>query len=276
MNQENNQINKSKKIQFSTQFVILATAIIITTGLILGSWILSNRTTVIRSLGSETTQDGQIANTISVSGEGKVSAKPDLVRISVSFEETKTTSQQALEAVNQKINELKEVLSKQGVASQDITTTDFRLFPEYNFTQQGRDLLGQQASQSVSFSIKNVDEQGQKAAVIIDEISKIDNVRFNSVNFDIENKENIYSQARKLAMEQAKVRAKEIAEASEVEIGSVINIKDFQQQESLPRPFESNIQENNVRTEGGNATAINTGELEISLNINVIYEINPK
>jgi uncharacterized protein YggE len=278
-NLDSSNVSKTS-LHIPMQATILLVAIIISFSLILGSWMLSNRTTVIRSLGAETTQDGQIVNSITVNGQGIVSAKPDLVRISVRFEETRDTSQEALSAVNQKVNELEDILSGQGVAPEDITTTSFNLSPEYDFRgDNGRVLLGQEASQRISFVVREVDEEGAKAATVIDAISGIDNIQFGSINFDIENKEEIYSQARSQAIGQAKGRAEEIADVAEVELGSVVSISDVQRQEATPQDFQqdvfSSLESISART-GGSETSISTGELEVTLNLSVVYEINPR
>ncbi len=284
MNQPNTQHTSSNpqsqaksSLNIPMQATILVTALILAFSLVLGSWLLSNRTTVIRNLGTETTQDGQIVNTITVSGQGSVSAKPDMVNMSVTFEETRDSSSEALEAVNQKVNELNDILSNQGVESKDITTTSFSLLPEYDFSSEnGRILLGQQARQTVSFSVKGVDEEGEKAAEIIDAVSEIRDAQFGPINFDVENKEEIYSQARNQAINQAKNRAQEIAETAEVELGSVVNIRDIQTEDITPQSFNSDISAIGSRSGGGGETSISTGELEINLNISVIYEINPR
>ena len=60
----------------------------------------------IKNIGTATTQDGKLTNTINVTGVGKVFAVPDMVSVQLSICETKPTSSEALEGVNSKVTKI--------------------------------------------------------------------------------------------------------------------------------------------------------------------------
>jgi uncharacterized protein YggE len=276
-NQSSPQVSSQTKTSLTTPVLVLISVIAVCFSLILASWILSNRTTVIRNLGTETTQDGALVNTISVQGTGVVSATPDTVEISVSFDETRDTSSAALQAVNEQVNQLRLILSDQGVAEEDIVTTNFSLSPEYDFSLDERRLIGQEARQSLRFTVKGVDAEGNKAAEVIDAVAGLSDIQFGGISFDIENKEPLYSQAREQAISQAKSRGRELADLAEVELGSVVNVSDTQVLDTTPVSFERNsiaALEDSFDAAGG--TSVATGQLEVALNLTVVYEINPR
>jgi uncharacterized protein YggE len=82
-----------------------------------------------------------VANTISVQGDGKIFATPDMLIINLSVEETKETTQAAQTEVNTKINKIKEILKNYEVKDSDIQTKNVNVYPEYDYRDSGKILL---------------------------------------------------------------------------------------------------------------------------------------
>src|SRR3989344_4581423 len=72
-------------------------------------------------------------NTISVPAEGKVSATPDLATITLGVITQGTTPQQVQEESTKKINRIIEAVKNDGVAKEDIVTSQFNLFPRHEY-----------------------------------------------------------------------------------------------------------------------------------------------
>ncbi|MGA2418372.1 MAG: SIMPL domain-containing protein, partial [Candidatus Staskawiczbacteria bacterium] len=76
--------------------------------------------------------DQQNANQITVSGEGKVYAKPDVALVSLGVTTTATTVADVTKSNTNKMNTIIAAVKKLGVADKDIETTNYNLTPVYN------------------------------------------------------------------------------------------------------------------------------------------------
>jgi len=241
-------------------------------GTIIISLFLFSRTGIFIKQTGTVESGGKISNTISVSGDGKVYAKPDMAEISLSFNELAPTSREALDKVNQKIDEAIKVAKNNGIPDNDISTTGLNVYAEYDYSNSLRRIVGQRASQSLSVKIKKLDSKATKAAKLIDELSAINNVQLGGISFDIEDKTKFYSQARELAFNKAKQKAGELAKLSDVKLSKPVSITDSTYDIS-PRPYYSNTAELKMTAASNDSSQVPTGEMSISTNLSILWGI---
>ena len=250
-----------------TPVIIISLAIIFSTLLISRTGIYIKNTGGVES-------NGKVSNTISVTGDGKVSAKPDMVQLNISFQETAPTSKAALDKVNQKIDSALKLLKDNNIPDSDITTNNLNVYTEYDYSNSTRRIIGQRASQTLDIKIKKIDTKATKATKIIDELSAIDNLQIGGITFDIEDKTKFFSEARELAFNKAKQKAEELAKLSKVKLTKPISISDSTYDIS-PMPYASNMAELKTLSMGSGAadSQISTGEMGISANLSILWGI---
>lgn len=243
-------------------------------GTIIISLFLVSRTGIYIKQTGGVESNGKISNTISVSGDGKVYAKPDMAEVSLSFSELATTSREALDKVNQKIDEAIKVAKNNGIPDSDISTTGLNVYTEYDYSTSFRRITGQRATQSLSVKIKKLDEKATKAAKLIDELSAINNVQLGGISFDIEDKTKFFSQARELAFNKAKLKATELASLSGVKLSKPVSITDSTYDIS-PRPYYSNVAELKAMapSASGDSSQVPSGEMSVSTNLSILWGI---
>ncbi|RPH57768.1 MAG: DUF541 domain-containing protein, partial [Chloroflexi bacterium] len=93
----------------------------------------------------------------------------------------------------------------------------------------------------------------------------------NSIQFDVADKTKAISDARALAVQNARKQAEELAAAAGVSLGSIQNISYY---DSIPTPvFESK----GMGGGGGDAAAlavpINPGQMQITVTVTISYDI---
>ncbi|HRX64084.1 MAG TPA: SIMPL domain-containing protein [Candidatus Absconditabacterales bacterium] len=216
-----------------------------------------------------------VSDTISVQGDGEVFATPDILILNIAVEETKDTTELAQTEVNKKINTIQEILESHKIKDGDIKTTNMNVYPDYDYKEKGRELIGYKARHSVQIKIKNANlENDGVGGKLIDSISQIGGVLVNSIDYDIEDKTPYYTEARKLAMEKAKQKAQELAKVAGVSLDKPTsiseNINDY-----YPSPvFKNTYAVEMSADEGmGGGSDISLGELKITINVNVVYGI---
>lgn len=248
------------------------TSVIIICLTIMGvAWKLGNTGISIQNTG---TSSATVQNSISVSGEGKVLADPDTVQINAGISETAPTTKEAQESVNQKLNTILGILEKNDIPKKNIQTNRLLIYPEYEWTEQdGRTLIGQRVSQILTIKIAEINKNPEKATDIIDALGEINGLELNSVNFDIEEKEDLFSDAREEAFEKAKQKAKEYASLGEVTLLGPISISDATVHYDLPIFSNYARKEMDEAAGMGGGSSLPAGQLEVTANVNVVFGI---
>lgn len=88
------------------------------------------------------------------------------------------------------------------------------------------EVVGQQASQSITIRVRNIDAKGQKVGVLVDALAQINGINIDSVSFDIYDKTPLQTQARASAFKDAKAKAEDYASFAGLSVGRVLTIDD--------------------------------------------------
>ena len=249
--------------------------VVVSIAIILSAMIISRTGIYIKNTGG-VESNGKISNTISVTGDGKVSAKPDMVQLSIGFQEKASTSKDALAKVNTKIDSALKILKDNGISDADIVTSNLNVYTEYDYSGGSRKVTGQQASETLEVKVKKIDDKATKAVKIIDELSQIDNLQMNSIYFDIEDKTDLFSKARELAFKKAEQKAKELAKLSNVKLDKPVSITDSTY-DIAPVARYSNVAQFKTAAvtvdEAGGGSQISSGEMDITANLSILWGI---
>ena len=160
-------------------------------------------------------------------------------------------------------------LKANNVAENDIRTERFSIHPQYNYTDNGRVLRGYSVNNTVSAKVRELENLSE----VIDDAAEVggDIIVVNSIQFMIEDPTALQTQARSLAVKNAEAKALTLAEASGVKLGKPITITETSRAVSPPiaHAEEAAFAQDSARS----ATPIEAGELTVTVNITVVYEI---
>jgi uncharacterized protein YggE len=153
---------------------------------------------------------------ITVSGLGTVMAQPDTVQMSVSLNKTAPTTGEAQREVNLQVRQALALLQEAGVEEKSISTASLRFYPEYEWGNNRRVLLGQKAEQVITFSLGSIDSG--KVSNIIDQLIQINGIELQQMYFYVKNNAELYAQSRELAYRDAREKAGHYAGLSGLKI----------------------------------------------------------
>lgn len=161
---------------------------------------------------------------VTVSAEGKVSARPDMARISSGVISEAATAKEALSANSAAMEKLLTGLKTAGIAEADIKTTSFDVSPRY---QHGRDgtaprIDGYRVSNDVNVVVRDLARLGP----LLDQLVSLGANRISGLSFDIEKEEALLDEARRKAVANARQRAELYAAAAGVRLGKVLVISE--------------------------------------------------
>jgi uncharacterized protein YggE len=227
-----------------------------------------------RTTGAATTDGQPIINVnnqqgIWVNGEGKVTVTPDIATVSlgISAQAAKVADAQTQAAAA--MDKVMKALTDSGIDQKDIQTQFFNISPQYRYdnVSQQSSIIGYQVSNIVTVKIRTVSKTGS----IIDSVAAAggDNTLINGVSFSVDQPGQYYSQARTLAMNDAKAKAQSLAGLAGVNLGKTIYITETSS--SPPIPYAPAARD--VATAAAPTTAISPGQTDITLNLQVAYAI---
>lgn len=210
----------------------------------------------------------QIDRTITISGEGKVTAIPDIATLSLGMENTSLDIQDAQKKNSGAMNSLINQLTALGISQDDIQTTNYSIYPQYDWTSGKQILRGYTISQNVSVKIRKTN--------LIDQVLKIvGDLKLNQVGgltFDIDQPEIYRQQAREKALQNAKDKADVLAKIMGVKLGKVIS---FNESGTAPTYYPIYTKSEALGLGGGGtAPTVSAGSQDIIIDASVVYEID--
>ncbi len=214
---------------------------------------------------SQTTTEKK--TTFDVNGEGKVTAIPNIAEINLGLQINKATVEAAQKEANEKINNITAELKKLGLEGKDIKTINYSLYPEYDY-RAGQKIVGYNVNITLRVKVKDFDKINQ----VIDTATSLGANQIGNLSFTIDDErlEELKMEARKQAIEKAKDKAKEIANAAGLRLGRIVNISESTPSDSSPIPL---LREAGIGgIEEDSKTEIQPGESEITISIVLSYE----
>ncbi len=218
--------------------------------------------------------DDMDPRTLSVRGEGKISASPDLAEISVGVVTEAPTARNALSANNEAMAALQEVLKERGVAAKDIQTTNISVSPRYaqpprpqpgqaqqDFQQR---IIGYQVTNTVQITARNLENLGP----LLDSVVTAGANQMYGIQFRIEDSKQLLDEARKRAMADAKRKAELYAGESGLVLDRPLRIDESSGMQP-PQPMYGMAR--GMMAES--SVPVAAGEQELSVSVQVVYEL---
>ena len=213
------------------------------------------------------------ANTISVSGEGKIQATPDLATVSMGVFSQGSDPATLKNQNNTSVNKITAFLKAQGVDSKDITTTNYSLQPQYNYINGQQTVSGYQANQTVTVKVHGVDKDTTLLDKIIEGAVNNGANEVDGVNLSIENPDALQQQAQQQAIDNAKSKAQKLAQEAGLTLGKVVSVAESSNGYPGPIPFATNMAMSAGVVGKSVAPDIQTGSQEVDETMTITYEV---
>lgn len=208
-------------------------------------------------------------NTITVSGEGKINTVPDIAAIDLGTTIEKKTVVEAQKENTRIMDALIAKLGSMGVAKKDIQTSNYSIYPAYDYSDGRQSLRAYTVSQNVRVKVRNLDSVGN----IIGEAGALGVNQVGGINFTVDEPESIRQEARLKAMANAREKAEALAAAAGVKLRRVIS---FSESSGGITPYPPIYYAKEMAAGMGGAVdapSIEAGSTDIIVNAQVTYEI---
>ncbi|MCA0870280.1 SIMPL domain-containing protein [Seohaeicola saemankumensis] len=207
------------------------------------------------------------ARQITVTGEGRVETVPDMATITLGVSHRAKEARTAMAQTSDSVTQIIERLGALGIAPRDVQTRQLTLNPVWSDPNGSADssvrIAGFQASNTLYVRVRDLPSLGAVLEAVIEDGAN----EFNSLQFTVQEVDPLVEQARKLAVEDAMVKARQLAEAAGVTLGPVLTISEHGGGRPTPMAQMS------MRDSGG-GVPIAGGEISLNVNVSMVFAIS--
>jgi uncharacterized protein YggE len=210
--------------------------------------------------------------TITTNGQSTIKATPDLVSIYFTVDTNGSTAQEAKDKNAEIVDNVITGLIKNGIKREDITTENFNIWPEYDWTESGQVFKGYRATHSIRVQLDSnkMDDAGEVIDIGVDNGALI-----SYINFELSTeKQNEYkAQALSDATKDAKVKAESIASGLGKRLGAVVSVVDSSFDYYPWAIYRNDAMIGVEEAKTAISTNINPGQQEVNARVTVTYKI---
>jgi uncharacterized protein YggE len=198
---------------------------------------------------------------INVNGEGKVKVAPDQVCISASVETKGNNAKDVKKQNDEKMDAVLKFIKKMNIPTADFKTKQVALNPQYDYEKKK---TSYNATQTVEIVVKDLAKYDELMEGLVQQgINRID-----KVSFETSKLAQYESEARKLAMKDAKVSV--VGQ----KVGKAFTISD-NSQVYRPQPMYAAMRMKEADSMGGASNeTLAIGEIEITANVSVSFVLD--
>ena len=225
--------------------------------------------------------DSDQPRNISVAGEGKIEAKPDVAVFTVSVVTQAETVGEAQGENTKRSNDILEFLKKEGVAEKDLKTMGYNIQPQQQYfdnppcyaspcpIRKPPEIVAYEVRNSLEVKVRDFNKTDDLLSGVVEYGAN----EVGSVYFKIDDEEKIKEEARKKAIEDAKKKAKILAKDLGVRIKRIVSFSESGGDFPYQRAYAEKAYGMGGGADSVAATPqIEPGEQEVRVFVSVTYE----
>lgn len=203
-------------------------------------------------------------DTITITGEGEVSAAPDVAQIDIGLFTEGSDVPQIQQANAAKVNAIIAAMKGLGIAEADMQTSNYSISPRYQYDEGKQTIIGYTVSQNLSVKVRDLSRIGS----VLAKAGELGANQVSGVTFTIDDPSELEQQARIEALAEARRKADQLAAALGVRIVRVVSFSESSGGLPPPIPIARGL-------EAADAVApdIRPGSLDVTSQVSVTFEI---
>ncbi len=205
-------------------------------------------------------------DTFTIQGEGKISAQPTLAEVDLGLYSEGQDVAPVQQANASKVNAIVSALKQMGVADDDIQTSNYSISPKFEYRDGIQNVVGYIVSQNLKVKVRNLSNVG----AVLSRAGELGANQVNGVRFTIDDPTEVRQQARTKAIEDAKRKAQELADAMGVRLVKIVTFSESTGGTEPPPVFYRGLEAAPVPAV---VPDIQAGALDVQSNVSVTFEI---
>ncbi|MFA6608601.1 MAG: SIMPL domain-containing protein [Candidatus Paceibacterota bacterium] len=218
---------------------------------------------------------GTVAS-ITVTGEGEVTALPDVATITATVRETAKTVPEAQKLVEDKITEAMSSMSVLSVDKKDIKTISYTVNPKYETDviycitipcpPRKTTVIGYEVSETIQVKVRKIDSTGD----VVGALGKANITEISGPEFTVDDMDKAKAEAKAEAIKKAEIKAKMTAKALHERLGDIMQ---FSEDNGGYYPAMYGISSSLMKTESSSVT-LPQGESVIKSRVTITYSLD--
>ncbi len=206
-------------------------------------------------------------SSVSVGGHGSVILEPDTASIVLGVDIIDTTLLAAQAQATEQMNAILKAVTDAGIAEKDVQTINYSVNLVRDFDDEGNPtrVIEYQVSNQVSIKVRDLDTLG----TLLDAVVKAGANNVYGISFFVDDPSEAASQARRLAVRDARAKADEMAAEVGMRIGRVLTMFESSAPPPAPQVFDARA----AGQAASEAVPVQTGTSEIAVDVQITYEL---
>lgn len=197
---------------------------------------------------------------MTVTGNGQVKATPTSAQLHIEVQTQGNNVQVPQQENAITMNQVIQSLVALGIPREQIQTTSYTITPLYQFEDGKQIFKGYEVINAVTVNVTNIDDLG----LIIDTAIENGANRIANIQFNIDHTDAYYQQALRVALQNAQLKAKTIAETMHLPL-QLLPIEIVEEQVNTPILYRSMV-------DASGNTPIEQGQVAIQATVRVTYQ----
>lgn len=206
---------------------------------------------------------------LTVSGEARVAAVPDMATISLGATGRGKTAVEAMNATSGAVDAILATLRDLGIEARDIQTTQLRVGEQTRWDRERNEdiFIGYAASNTVRVRVRDLDGIGALLSGVLDDGAN----QLQSLSFGVQDPRAVEDEARRRAVADAMAKAKLYAEAAGVALGPLQELRDTAEPlvSSIVQPEPMMLEE----APAARDVPVAAGEIEVRAEVTMVFSI---
>ena len=205
--------------------------------------------------------------TISLTGAGSASAQADQATVNLGVQVISELANEAIAENAETMTAVIDAIKALGVSEDNIITTSYSVYPQYDWTEEGRVFTGYSVTNLVQVTVKDLDIVGD----VIDAAAVAGANQINGISFELSDakREELKTNAYVAALGDAQDKADVIAETLGLTITGVQSVTEYSY--TPVRSYE--VYEETMAMDGAKSfsTPIVSGELSVTVSVHIVF-----
>jgi len=251
-----------KKVTFISGSIALITIALLALVMSLSEWKMMER-------------GGSNSASITVSGEGEITAAPDIATVNFTIRESAKTVPEAQKLAEAKMVKALASLTALGVDKKDTKTISYTVNPKYENQMiycitvpcpAGKTVItGYEISESIQVKVRKIEKAGE----VLGALGTINITEISGPEFTVDDINKVQSNAKVKAIADARTKAEATAKALGVSLGAVIQ---YSEDNGGYYPVAYGM--GAMKSQAVDSVSVPTGESVIKAHVSVTYSVN--
>jgi uncharacterized protein YggE len=204
---------------------------------------------------------------LNISANAEATRVPDVATLSAGVVTQAADGNSAMRQNAQQMDKVLAAIKAAGIAERDVQTSGVSLNPQYRYADnEAPKITGYQASNTVSLKVRDIAKLGK----VLDALAAQGANQINGPQFEIDQPEPVYDEARLAALKKAQARAQTYAKSLGLQVRRIVSISENAGGGFRPMPM---MRAQAAGMAMDKATPVAPGESTVSVKLDVVFEL---